>query len=71
MGVYHNLKYNGLIRSFQIAYIKQCVTFGKVLKKLIENEVPIVKQDLIIGAVSLTYIVLVFVWSVYTLKKNR
>ena len=32
---YHKFRYNGLIRSFQITYIKQCVTFGKIVKELI------------------------------------
>jgi len=42
-----------------------------VLKKFIENEEPMVKQDLTTGMVSLSYIIIVFVWCVYTLQKNR
>jgi hypothetical protein len=43
------------------------VTFGFIVKSLILTG----EADLKVAAISLIYIILVFIWCVYTLKKNR
>jgi hypothetical protein len=37
----------------------------------IQNEDGILKPDYIVGAISLSYVINVFIWCVYTLQKNR
>lgn len=63
----NNFVYNGLIRSFQITYIRQCISFSKVVKKALENEEPLIKDDFIVAGVSLSYCVGVLLWTVYKL----